>query len=399
MVILTIVCVPLLRSFATSAQTNAKAKLQMKCTTASENIMEDIRNMPTEAIETTYSGCTNFVNNTASGDIHFEIEDNALMKGDLPDGYKAVVDLNANYTPSGSYAYPNANGLNVSDFSPISVRDCAIYTMPSGYDKEAYKWYETHKKPSSSWDAKKFKKDLTRDIIFEIEDTGIDFTDDDGVSYDAVRVKMKIQYYCNTSNQMDSENRTYVASELYLFDNTATKRPLNGIYLFYYPRYEAANNGGAISKDVIEIKNPSNIKTNVYVVAMNNPPGESSTGRDAYFNNKRLKLYVDENGMTDGKAAITLRTNLLDNVLGMRTPYSKGDPNESSYGLACSLVYRAGGAPISNDAAIKPLTVSDIDGKKLDVSETDVRIYRVTVSIVDPDGVVYSKMEGTKLRY
>ena len=57
MIILTVVCVPLLRSFATSAQTNAKAKLQAKCTTASENIMEDLRNMPSGELVTTYSGC------------------------------------------------------------------------------------------------------------------------------------------------------------------------------------------------------------------------------------------------------------------------------------------------------------------------------------------------------
>ncbi len=432
MVIFTIVCVPLLRSFATSAQTNAKAKLQAKCTTASENIMEDIRNMTSEELLNTYSGCTAFVNNTASGDIHFEIEDNALMNADLPTGYKAVVDLNANTTPSGGYAYPNANSLNVADFTPISVRDCAVYTMPEEYDFQAYQWFGNNQKPDSdkyqstfrtplfaedgtqigevplSSDADKFfRKNLTRNIIINIEDTGIDYTDDEGNVKDAVKVKLKIQYYCNEAGLMKNGKREYVASDIYLFDNTATKRNLNGIYLFYYPRYEAANVGGALKRDIIQIKNPSNYDTCVYVIAMNyndeSNYKEDPLGKSAYLNNKRLKMLVEEGAMTGGKGALELRTNLLkvDNSFAgvdLRTPYSKFDTS-SSYGMAFEIDYTAGASTISDDTAIKPLSISDIDGKNLNTDETDTRIYKVTVSVVDPEGVEYSRMEGTKLVY
>ena len=250
MIILTIVCVPLFRSFATSAQTNARAKIQARCTTASENIMEKIRNMPTDDILTTFSGAT------ASGvDIHFEIEDNATMNADLPDGYKAIVDLNPNVDPDGYDAYPNANSLNMADFSPISVRDCAIYTMPSGYDKEAYDWYEEKSTAfGTNKDWKYFRNELTRDIVFTIEDTGIPYTDDEGNTKNAIKVKMDIWYYCNASNIVDPiTERKHVTSSVYLYDNTASHNDLSGIYLFYYPRYIASTGGGAIRKDVIEV--------------------------------------------------------------------------------------------------------------------------------------------------
>ncbi len=134
MVILTIVCVPLLRSFATSAQTNAKAKLQMKSTTAAENVMEKVKNMSADELKditTTYSG------SYSDKSIYFEINDNSEMKADLPTGYYASVELEADGV-AGDYAYPNANSLNLSDFNPISVRDCAIYTMIDTYDNDAY---------------------------------------------------------------------------------------------------------------------------------------------------------------------------------------------------------------------------------------------------------------------
>ena len=140
------------------------------------------------------------------------------------------------------------------------------------------------------------------------------------------------------------------------------------------------------------------------VVAMNDPDDdpdeEDPMLRDSYFTNKRLKMFISEGALVDGKGAIELRTNLLkeDPVSGLRTPYSKKDTTPT-YGMAFELDYRAGAAAYSDDAAISPLSISDIDGKSLDVTETDVRIYKVTVSIIDPDGVEYSKMEGTKLVY
>ncbi len=403
MIILTVVCVPLFRSFATSAQTNARAKIQARCTTASENIMEKIRNMPTEDILTTFSGVT------ASGvDIHFEIEDNATMNADLPDGYKAIVDLNPNTDPNGYDAYPNANSLNMADFSPISVRDCAIYTMPSGYDKEAYDWYETKSTAfGTNKDWKYFRNELTRDIVFTIEDTGIPYTDDEGNTKNAIKVKMDIWYYCNASSIVDPiTERKHVTSSVYLFDNTASHNDLSGIYLFYYPRYIASTGGGAIRKDVIEVNNPANIDTDVYIVAMNNAAYEQNSKRNEYLMaGKGLKLFINEGNMSGSEAGVNLKTNLLKTsaTTTLRTPYYTGD-TATDYGLGLDLSFKAGtrrayNTPGDADDLIDELRIADIDGKSLK-SDINVRIYKVTVSIVNTaTGEEMSKMEGTKLRH
>lgn len=406
MIILTVVCVPLLRSFATSAQTNARAKIQAKCTTASENIMEKIRNMPTEDILTSFS--------TASGDekhIDFIITDNDEMDADLPDGYTAEVSLFSDYhTTSGvvdDIAYPNANGLNMSDFSPISVRDCAIYTMPSGYDKEAYDHYVTKSIANgTNKDWEYFRKELTRDIIFEIEDTGIPYTDDDGNTKNAVKVKMTIQYYCNPSSIVDTADRKYISTQVYLYDNTASHKDLNGIYLFYYPRYEAATRGDATRRDVIEVKNPAGIKSDIYVVAMNNCAYDLNTKRDDYrLSGKGLKMIVtDGASLVDGKGSMSLKTNLLKTsaTTGLRTPYFDGD-TATDYGLGLDISYTpAGHTALTNsngDDLIKAFDICDIDGKKLNKDDPTVRIYKVVVVVRDDNGNEMSRMEGSKLRH
>lgn len=403
MIILTVVCVPLLRSFATSAQTNAKAKIQSRCTTASENVMEKIRNMPTEDIFTTFSGITG-----SGEDIHFEIDDDTVINADLPDDYRVLVDLNANVDPNGDMAYPNANSLNMADFSPISVRDCAIYTMPSGYDKEAYDWYATKSaEAGTNKDWKYFRGELTRDIVFKIEDTGIPYTDDEGNTKNAVKVSMQIQYYCNAGSIVDPANRTHVTSAIYLFDNTATHNDLSGIYLFYYPRYTAATGGGAIRKDIVEVENPTNVKTDLYLVAMNNAANENNTLRDTYLTlGKGLKVFITENNLgSEGKAGISLKTNLLKTsaTTTLRTPYSTND-TASDYGLGLDISFKAGSRrayanPADEAALLDELTISDVDGKRLK-SETNVRIYKVTVRVINTaTGEEVSKMEGTKLRH
>ena len=413
MVILTIICVPLLRSMATSAQTNAKAKIQSRCTMASENVMEQIRNMSVEDIYNTCSGLPNFSPVTPSGveeDIHFDIVDNSVMNIDLPDGYTAKVDLNANVDVDGQPAYPNANGLNMSDFSPISVRDCAIYTMPKDMDKEAYDWFADRSSDfGRTYTREDFRKDLTRDIIVTIMDTGISYTDADGNTKNAVKVKMDIKYQCNTANAVDDDHKTYVKTSVFLFDNSITHNDFNGIYIFFYPRYTAANRGDSIRRDVIEVYNNANIKADFYAVAMNNGELENDADRDTYLmrGSKGLYLKIKEGSLgADNKAGISLKTNLLrtSSLTSLRTPYSTGD-TATDYGLGLEVEYALdGGTTYRTFGDSDPvnicnmLSISDIDGKLLK-NDTDVRIYKVTVSVYKNDDFTtpISKMEGTKL--
>lgn len=421
MIILTVVCVPLLRSFATSAQTNAKAKIQMKSTTAAENVMEKIKTMSQEELEdmtTLY---------TASGSLNdkitYTIDDNDVLKADLPTGYYATVELDANGA-SGDEAYPNANSLNLSDFNPISVRDCAVYTMADDFDHNAYNTilarnsarYAAHPATTVQWNEDDCKSKLTRTMTIITEDAG-SYVDDDGETQKLVRVKLKIDYHVSESNVVASTDRDYTATEAYLFDNTSSHQKLSGIYLFYYPRYTAASSG---NKEVLNVKNNAGVSTDLYVVAMNGGTDYSTVAKDTYLlTGKGLSMVISEPALdADGKGKLTLRTNLLsrNSVTTFRTPYSTNDNND--YRLGFSLTYKPGTdnytANQTTDpnpadyallnGAIKGLTVSDIDGKTLNSSLSRVRIYRVRVKVFEPGAdpevdLPVSYMEGTKLNH
>ncbi len=426
MVIFAVVSVPLLRSFATSAQTNAKAKLQMKSTTAAENIMEKVKNMSTDELKdmvTTYSGTY------ADKTITFDIDDNVEMKSDLPTGYHAQVELEADGVV-GDYAYPNANSLNLSDFNPISVRDCAIYTMLDTFDNDAYNEFVARNaafkaaNPATGVDrdVEYFKKNLKREISLTVKSGGSDYVDAEGISHILAKVQLKITYSIAAHSDLNSSDVQYVATDVFLFDNTASHKDLNGIYLFYYPRYLAAQDG----KDLIVVKNNTAVKTNLYIVAMNGAEGQGVPSIDKYLTPAGCpKLEITENEAVDSdvRGSLQLRTNLLqvNASTNVRTPYSNFDNND--YRIGFNLTYTAGptGAKQTFHAspgtdpnpadptadpntfpegvkAVRALRISDIDGKTLSNEENNVRIYRVRVKVIDPDGNEISSLEGTKLR-
>ena len=424
MVILTIVCVPLLRSFATSAQTNARAKIQMKATTASENIMEQIKAMNVSELKDfmtdsgVYTVTYNDVSYTSPSGTTFsgvattiEIDDSGLntdFGADLPDGYYAEVLLD----PIGSdadAAYPYANSLNIADLNSISARDCAIYTMESGVDARAYAEYNNRHSlvtdPDPNWDP---QEDLIRDIVITTEDTGGVYTTEWGEARNTYRIKLAIKY--EVSDVSAVLNRFHTETEVFLFDNTASHKDVHGIYLFYYPRYTAANVSGS-ERDRVTINNDANVKTDVYVTAMNNSPdfapGTLSAAKETikknYLNTgKGLSLSITDPAPldADGKGSLRLRTNLLkvNSSTNTKTPYSLNDENE--YKLGFTLKYKAAASSYNGDNAIEPLSVADVDGKSLKIEETPTRIYRVSVNIYGPDSSTtpVSTMNGTKLR-
>ncbi len=436
MVILVIVCVPLLRSFATSAQTDAKAKLQMKATTAGENIMEKIKNMTAAEIDglTTTSGpstlsgvtatlsgvsftsTTSGVTYTISGQmIEFYLDRDQLndnFNADMPEGSTAHVELNPiQDMDSGELYYPYANGLNIADLNSISVRDCAIYTMDSGCDARAYAEYANRNvsvrlpDDSNKYEEDDAKKDLIRSIEIVTEDTGGIYTSETGETRSTYRIKLKIWYRAVRTGVV--ANTDYTETEVFLFDNTASHKDVQCIYLFYYPRYEAAASSASPRRDQIFVDNKAKVKTDLYITAMNGshdlagtPSGAIPTVKNTYLmTGKGLLLTIqDKDALVDGKGCLKLRTNLLrvNSTTGSRTPYSKNDTN--TYSLGFTLRYKAGTYNYNDADAILPLTVGNVDGKALSIEDTKTRIYHVKVEVLDPDGNVLSTMNGTKLR-
>jgi len=389
--------------------------------------MERIKNMSVEELDDFVAAYT-ASGSTPSGveirDCVFTVNNDTLsgsdpMKADLPEGFTTEVMLEADgSTLSGStgYAYPNANSLNLSEFNPISVRDCAVYTMDATYDEDAYNVFASRSTADhtanplvSEKDADYFKDNLSRKVEIEIKDAGGTYIDSEGNSIDLVKVNLKITYKISAAyNVVASGNGTYVSTEVTLFDNSATHKPLNGIYYFYYPRYKAAASTG--DKETIEITNTAGAVTDLYIVAMNGAADAASAEAQTYITGGRTKMkIVDKERDADGYGRLTLRTNLLqtNSVTNLMVPYSSKDDND--YRIGFSLTYKPGSENFSADKstdpnletanqAIKGLNIGYIDGKSIMKDSARVRIYRVTVTVKDADGNPISILEGTKLR-
>lgn len=419
MVILCLVSIPLLHSFVTTARTNSRAKIMMRATDCAENIMESIEYRSVEELVAYYENAGNTIYDdwgyerfgqlkaaqtvdgaTSEGAYVIGITNPADIPVELPDGYKVYMMLEPNL-------YPHANGLNVADVKSISVEDTAVYEMPVIYDDSVYKRFEewnhaAHADNSLLYDEKTagyFKENLTRTMEVTIDKKGED-VDEAGNIVELVSVTLNIRYDFRTKGLYQSclpeKYKEYKEETKELFNNLTTKTPLNGICLFYQPRYLANNSG---NKDNIIIHNPDNVPVNV-ILAAQLGASDASLKSNYFKATTGPNVTVVENpsgGIADADAATTLFTNLSGTA-----PYSAvavEDGTVPNGEILCNLTYRnpAGTQKVTGVSATEALDVRNLDGKALIGSNVKKRIYKVAVAIMDPQDKLFLELDGTKL--
>lgn len=436
-IILAVVSVPLLRSFATAAQTNRKSKIEEKCTTAAENVFESFRDVPVEELINKFDiDDDNKVEYDADDETYtFTIKDQNLIGSNMPEGYYATVTLDPRY-------YKNANELNLASIEPVSIKDSAIYTMDAATglpdtlasyhckeDTEAYDWFynrnivaRTTGSYSSLGDTQQeawsnLRVMLSREIKFTVLDVGDwevlgDVPEpEEGEEaepapvedkYDLVTVNMTITYRLvgQDGKYFPIADNEYIAKQTVLFDNTSNHEKMRAVYLFFYPRYSAGKVSGS-ERDKIIVDNSNNIDFNFYVTAMEG--ADNPENKSIYMTNGGLTLEVIENNpdVATNPAHVTLRTNLNDGA-----PYSKSDTHDGK--VQMTLKYKTNNIDVkkSGQDAAKFLNAGNLDGKTLDKNNTQKRIYKIIVDIYDnsvpPEGAVKSyilRFDGTKLEY
>ena len=395
-IILSIVSIPIIRSFATVAKTNADAKILLRATDGAENMMENLEYRTLEELVDRYDDSAhNTVSVDADGKHEIVIKDVADIPVTLPDGYYMTIVADPGL-------YPNANALNVSDVKSMSIADTAVYEMSQLYDAGVYETFdgwnkEAHDDRPSHFqrvNTDYFKENLTRTIEVEIDKKGTEGEGTDKV--DLVTVNLKIRYYFRTKDKYKSylpeDQKEYVETTREIFNNLSTKEPLSGIFVLYQPRYLATAKG---NKDNIIIRNPENVKTNVMIAAQWGA-ADAVSYKTGYFNAVTgPNVTVIENpdgGIANAIGAITLLTNLSSEA-----PYSSLSGTDGK--ILCNLTYQneAGTAKIKGDEAVKALDGRDLDGKALIADNTKNRIYKVTVTVWDDKGNRFVELDGTKL--
>lgn len=429
-VIMAIVAIPLLHAFSTTANTSAKAKFKMIATNAAENIMEDVKNLTIEEITAKYGTPTMIDGecpDPASGafptgvaykfDITSSDSNYAAygedLKAALKDGkYNAELVIDPSY-------YPNINSVNLSDFDVMSGESAAIYTHTEEIDRQAYKKYadlykQYHASASDSDVAnaeQKFKAELKREIRIDIEKKG-EMTDSDGNIIDKVEVKVTTSYYLDNNRLPDDSddmvNKGQETQKLVsrkIFSNALSGIKLNSVFVLYNPRYVNAKDCG----DIIIVHNRDSVETNLYVVAQDvmTHGTEWEAYRKSTTGGLNLHIYEDEieDSLNPGtnKQPITLYTNLHDPKI--EDYYKKGttvvpiqcfvtvgtkfqDP-EGSTDIFNNVVFnrlKNKKGTFESEDLTKSLNTRDVDGKFLDTSKIEDKIYSVRVTVTKDTG-------------
>lgn len=402
-VVLAIVSIPLLRSFSSAANTNAKSKLQARANMAAETIMEDSKYMSLEALFEKYLGNNSDTDGdgvadtfefldiyeSSPGEYSFMVDENSAIKAwdlGLPKGYYALVSFDAN-------KYPGANGFNYADVPAISSNTSAIYMMNSGLDKEAAEEYASYSKSYKGADAKEaefFEKNIKRTMQVGINKLG-SINDGDGNKIDEVEVTISVFYelkpaasaYVPPSNKkLQKINRQTV------FINSNTKVPIESLYIMYYPLY-----GGETKSDIIAVDNSGNVPVNLFVIAQSTIGNKTKWAE--YKNKKTLNLFIYEDVDTTVKETYTkLRTNVFDGDIKENKNAPVGVPIK----LGFNLNYGRGVFTIKkDDAAGKLLEAADLDGRLFNAQELGNTIYYMRIDVYNSANESIADIRGTKL--
>jgi len=440
-IILAVISVPLLRSFATAAQTNRKSKIEEKCTTAAENIVESFRDVDVEELIAKYNiDDETKVEYDDSTEVYtFTIKDQDLIGSKMPNGYYATVTLDPRY-------YENANDLNLASIESVSGENSAIYTMyqfiPADAEEAShlasYHCEEDVKAYREFWERNKKARNvasyellgdteqealsnlrqlLKREIRFEVKHTGDallgeslegepegEESEGSVETVELVTVDMTITYSLEgmDGKYFPPSDNVYVCKKTSLFDNKSKKKPLRNVYLFYYPRYLAGKQASS-GKDKIVIENKNNIDFNFYLVAMEG--ADNPEHKATYLANGGCNLDVIESNpdVATNPSHVTLRTNMNSGA-----PYSAKDTRTGIGDVKMTLKYKTSetDTKLTGNNAAKFLNAGNLDGKSLDKDNTQKRIYKLIVDIYDDIEVAEGetknyvlRFDGTKLEY
>lgn len=403
-IILSIVSIPIIRSFATVAKTNANAKILLRATDGAENMMENMEYQTMEELAIRYdiSDQNTITFDNTTGKYHFTIKDAADMPVQLPTGYYMTISADPTL-------YPNANALNIADVKSMSTVDSAVYEMSPLYDAGIYETFDRWNFDANSdqpmlyqrVNADYFKKNLTRTVEIVIDKKGT-YTDSvTNETVDLVTVELKIRYYFKAKSlyqdYLPSSQKEYVESTRELYNNLTTKVPLSGIFVFYQPRYLATASG---NKDNIVINNPDNVPVNVLLAAQQGA-ADAVTYKTQYFNavtGPNVTVIENPSGaLADADGAITLFTNLSSGAPYSSLPNPEGIVEDGE--VKCNLTYQnpAGTSKVKGNDALEILDGRDLDGKALIAGNTKKRIYKVKVTVWDNNGNNFVELDGTKL--
>lgn len=433
-VIMTIAAIPILHAFSTSAQTSSKALIKMRATNAAENIMEDIKGLTLEQIVDKYGDdSVTYPNydgmnpadpaadptigytprkdkegNVIKAGYEFELNASSADYNDdinnvLDKGYTAKIQIDPTY-------YPNINTVNMSDFDEVDVAHSAILSVSSKMDTDALNKYSElsaklatdhpyyMKSPAERIEA--FSKVYKREIRIDVKDMGTD-SDDEGNEVQLAEITATVSYLLPGNNNEPggkyvplNTSTQRIIDRQKIFTNVNNKNKLNSVFILYDPIFENAE-APSEYRDFIIVHNTQSVPFNLYVVAQGGAANEHWDDYRKQSIEGCLVLQIYQNKKDDG--SVTLYTNLHEDVEYSRKTTSETIPVQCFINLADRIQDPEGVNDKFTDTmytklknkkgsweskeSTRLLGARDIDGKYLDASLVDDKIYDVRVTV------------------
>lgn len=349
-VILSIIVVPLLHSFVTSARTNAKSRNTMHATAIAEDVMEQFEAHTLEEMADTYeaAGSGEFTNTVKRGE---DIDGD----GDL----EWVYTFRDSSTTSGAYdvvttldpsAYAAINEQDLIDIQNLAGNLNAVYSEKSDADIGAYMYFSNY---ATNTDPENIPKYVTKKVEITIDTNRIslDLGDGETMETDVYLVTASTLYHCDTSifnNPSLSGDYPQNGTDYVIFSNedavrsqaaqikaqkeagaTVQSKVTSDLanIIICLPTRMGSVSGSAV-RDTVIVNNPDNVETNLYLVMQLPTTDELPSGvtnaetayRDMINNTYRVAFELREKypgWMSSAGASIQsackLRTNLIAN--------------------------------------------------------------------------------------
>lgn len=374
-VILAIIVVPLLHGFISSARTNAKAREVIQATTAGQNVMEELKNIPLKQLFEEKDKITSREYTMESGDppnvttkkyVTYEYNYGTVRVDGTE--YDTLVTLDpSNYFPGEITEYNKKELAEIYDISEVYD---ACYIQDKDLDEQMAALF-------AGYDTEKVKQEMERNIVVDISEKG---------GKQAVYVTLQYTYAGKTK---------YVSPQKQcIYSNDSTSVKLRNVYLFFQPMY---NGTQTQVREQINVRNLNNLPVNVYLVKQN----RSSAGTEAENQAKELQYRVDVNVLEKDRAdssyfdagdelkvLTALRSNLTDAQLSL-----KYGVTETSYQTQKKIML--------NGAEKQITAVELLDFKDLSAPSAGEHIYKIQVSIYRKGGrnrgeVPLVSLQGTK---
>lgn len=344
-VILSIIVVPLLHSFVTSARTSAKARNTMHATAIAEDAMEEFEAYTIEEMAERYENNGFTAEEDENGRWTFRKRDSSTTSG----SYDVVATLDPTVDQ-----YQAVNAKELVDIQNLSGSLNAIYTEAEDAANDAYGYFATHRgfnKGDTSEEAynaaiAELAPHVTKTIEITIDSSRIrlDLGSSGDLETDVYLVTARTQYHCETAWLEGPEYGDYPqnGSDSIIFSNEESVRKaaeawkkksesgvtmtdadqviskLANIVICLQPRYEAADSRKYL--DTVIVNNPDNVETNVFLVKQELSPDRRDQLAESFSMIERENNYCVEYVLreshpdwvtSDGIASCRLRTNML----------------------------------------------------------------------------------------